>query len=203
MTPGSLPPWPAGSVAHGPVVLGAFSPRDVPMAQELSTDPYVPLVGTLPANASLEQASDWVDRQRGRWAEGAGFSFGIAEASTDRAVGGAGLWLSALAHGRATAGYSVVPSAPGTRIRDGGADRADLVRVDHSGAAPDRALHRALEYRLDRYRRTGRLPARGPAAQPPGDRRAPPGHAALRQRQGRWLLAPSRTGGTGATRTRP
>jgi [ribosomal protein S5]-alanine N-acetyltransferase len=48
----------------------------------------------LPANASREQASDWVDRQRGRWAEGAGFSFAIAEASTDRAVGGIGLWLA-------------------------------------------------------------------------------------------------------------
>jgi RimJ/RimL family protein N-acetyltransferase len=59
-------------------MLRQFSARDVPMAQELSTDPYVPLVGTLPANASLEQASDWVDRQRGRWAEGAGFSFAIA-----------------------------------------------------------------------------------------------------------------------------
>ena len=91
MTPGSLPPWSTRPVAQGPVVLRQFSARDVPMAQELSTDPYVPLVATLPANASLEQASDWVDRQRGRWAEGAGFSFAIAEASTDRAVGGIGL----------------------------------------------------------------------------------------------------------------
>jgi hypothetical protein len=37
-----------------------------------------------------------VDRQRGCWTEVAGFSFAIAEASTDRAVGGIGLWLSAL-----------------------------------------------------------------------------------------------------------
>jgi hypothetical protein len=44
MTPGSLPPWP---VAHGPVMLREFSARDVPMAQELSTDPYVPFVGNL------------------------------------------------------------------------------------------------------------------------------------------------------------
>ena len=82
MTPGSLPPWPTRPVAQGPVVLRQFSARDVPMAQELSTDPYVPFVGTLPANASREQALDWVDRQRGRWAEGEGFSFAIAEAST-------------------------------------------------------------------------------------------------------------------------
>ncbi len=64
MTPAGLPSWPAAPVAYGPVVLRQFSDRDVPMAQELSTDPYVPLVGSLPANASREQARDWVDRQR-------------------------------------------------------------------------------------------------------------------------------------------
>src|SRR5438093_72040 len=67
MTPAGLPPWPAAPVAHGPVVLRQFTADDVPMAQELATDPYVPLVGSLPANASREQARDWVDRQRGRW----------------------------------------------------------------------------------------------------------------------------------------
>ena len=70
MTPAGLPPWPTAPVAYGPVVLRQFTDRDVPMAQELSTDPYVPLVGSLPAHASREQARDWVDRQRGRLAEG-------------------------------------------------------------------------------------------------------------------------------------
>ena len=100
-------------MAYGPVVLRRFSVRDVPMAQELSADPYVPLTGSLPANASRKEAQDWVDRQRGRLAEGAGFSFAIAEAATGQAVGAIGLWLAGLAHGRATAGYSVVPSARG------------------------------------------------------------------------------------------
>jgi ribosomal-protein-alanine N-acetyltransferase len=113
MTPAGLPPWPTAPVAYGPVVLRQFSDRDVPMAQELSTDPYVPLVGSLPADANREQARDWVNRQRGRLAEGYGFSFAIAEADTDLAVGGIGLWLTALAHGRATAGYSVISSARG------------------------------------------------------------------------------------------
>ena len=56
MTPAGLPSWPTAPVAYGPVVLRQFSDRDVPMAQELATDPYVPLVGSLPANASREQA---------------------------------------------------------------------------------------------------------------------------------------------------
>jgi len=33
-------------VTHGPVVLRQFTVRDVPMARDLSTDPYVPLVGS-------------------------------------------------------------------------------------------------------------------------------------------------------------
>lgn len=116
MTPGDLPPWPTWSVGYGPVVLREFSALDVPMARELSTDPYVPLIGSLPANASQQQARDWVDRQRGRLAEGVGFSFAIVETSSDHAVGGIGLWLAALAQGRATAGYSVIPSARGRGV---------------------------------------------------------------------------------------
>jgi [ribosomal protein S5]-alanine N-acetyltransferase len=116
MMPPDLPPWPADPPAYGPVVLREFADGDVPMVRELSTDPYVPLIGTLPANASEREALEWIDRQRGRLAEGTGFSFVIAEAGTDRALGGTGLWLAPLAHGRATAGYSVAPSARGRGI---------------------------------------------------------------------------------------
>ena len=84
MTPTDLPPWPTGPVAYGPVVLREFEVRDVPMAIEASTDPYIPLIGTLPANASEQEAQDWVDRQRGRLAEGLGLSFAIAETDTVR-----------------------------------------------------------------------------------------------------------------------
>jgi [ribosomal protein S5]-alanine N-acetyltransferase len=114
-TPG-LPPWPAEPVAYGPVVLRQFSDLDVPMVMEMSTDPYVPLIGSLPADTSPQEAQAWIERQRGRLAEGAGFSFAIAEADTDRAVGGVGLWLRALAQGRAEVGYSVIPSARGRGI---------------------------------------------------------------------------------------
>ena len=114
--PIDLPPWPSEPVTYGPVVLREFAEGDVPMVRELSTDPYVPLIGSLPANATQREAQDWIDRQRGRLAEGAGFSFAVAEAATNRAVGGIGLWLAALAHGRATAGYSVAPSARGRGV---------------------------------------------------------------------------------------
>jgi ribosomal-protein-alanine N-acetyltransferase len=113
VTTAEMPPWPTSPVAYGPVVLRRFSALDVPMVRELSTDPYVPLIGTLPPNASEREAQAYIDRQLGRLAEGIGLSFAIAEAGTDRAVGGIGLWLRDLVHGRATAGYFVTPSARG------------------------------------------------------------------------------------------
>jgi RimJ/RimL family protein N-acetyltransferase len=109
----SLPPWPARPPAHGGVVLRPFTDDDVPMVLDLATDPYVPLIGTLPAHATEAEAMDWLARNRGRWAEGRGFSFAIAEAATGRAVGGLGVWLAELPHGRAEIGYSVMPGARG------------------------------------------------------------------------------------------
>ena len=111
-----LPPWPAVRPAHGPVTLREFTSADVPMALELSTDPYVPLIGTLPAHATSDQALEWIDRQRGRLGEGIGYSFAIAEADTDLGVGSIGLWLTGLAQGRTSAGYFVTPSARGRGI---------------------------------------------------------------------------------------
>jgi RimJ/RimL family protein N-acetyltransferase len=83
------------------------------MVRDLATDPYVPLIGTLPAHATVEEARAYVERQRGRWAEGRGFSFAVAEAATGRAVGGIGLWLAGLAAGRAEIGYAIAPGARG------------------------------------------------------------------------------------------
>lgn len=81
------PPWPATAPRHGSVVLREFRDVDVHVALELSRDPYVPLIGTLPADATPRQAEAWIARQQGRLAEGRGFSFAIADAGSDRAVG--------------------------------------------------------------------------------------------------------------------
>ena len=140
MTPADLPSWPTEPVAYGPVVLRAFEDRDVPMAIQASTDPYIPLIGTLPPNASQQEAQDWVDRQRGRLAEGLGFSFAIAEADTDRAVGGIGLWLVGLRQGRATVGYSIIPSARGRGL----AAAALIAVTEFAWTIP--ALHRIELY---------------------------------------------------------
>lgn len=83
------------------------------MIQDLSSDPYVPMIGSLDFNASPAQAVAYIDRQHDRLASGAGYSFCVADAQTDEPLGGAGLWLQGLAAGRATAGYAIAPAARG------------------------------------------------------------------------------------------
>ncbi len=104
--------WPAVEPAWGRVQLRAFDKTDVAMVRELATDPYLPLVGTLPADADASAARDWIGRQHGRLDEGIGFSFCVADRD-GRPLGSAGLWTRGLVGGRATAGYAVRPSARG------------------------------------------------------------------------------------------
>ncbi|MGC0143639.1 GNAT family N-acetyltransferase [Pseudactinotalea sp. Z1732] len=108
-----LPPWPDTPPRHGRVLLRAVTEQDVTMARDLSTDPYVPATGSLPARATPSQARAWVRRQQRRHAEGSGFSFTIAVAATGRAVGHCGLWLREFGAGRASAGYALAPFARG------------------------------------------------------------------------------------------
>lgn len=69
------------------VRLRAFRDTDVPMLLDLSTDPYVPATGSLPANATPEEALAYIERQRDRLVTGAGYSFCAAvEAPTRRSV---------------------------------------------------------------------------------------------------------------------
>lgn len=111
-----LPPWPATPPRHGSVLLREFTDEDVQLAVELGRDPYVPLIGSLSAHASIEEALDWIHRQQGRYAEGAGLAFAVADANTNEAVGTIGLWLRNLAAGRASAGYSVPASRRGRGV---------------------------------------------------------------------------------------
>ncbi|MGW4127059.1 GNAT family N-acetyltransferase [Amycolatopsis japonica] len=52
--------------AHGSVVLREFTDADVRLALELGEDPYIPLIGGLPAHPTRQQAEEWVRRQRRR-----------------------------------------------------------------------------------------------------------------------------------------
>jgi [ribosomal protein S5]-alanine N-acetyltransferase len=105
-----LPFWPTTPPTYGSVVLRAFTDEDAHLAVELGDDPYIPLIGSLPAHPTAQQALEWIHRQRGRLAEGTGLSFVIADAESGNAVGAIGLSLRDLPVGRATAGYAVAPA---------------------------------------------------------------------------------------------
>jgi [ribosomal protein S5]-alanine N-acetyltransferase len=111
-----LPSWPTTPPACGSVVLRAFRDEDAHLAVELGEDPYIPLIGSLPAHPTAQQALAWIHRQQGQLAERGRFSFAIADAESDRAVGAIGLGLRDLEAGRATAGYAVSPLHRGRGI---------------------------------------------------------------------------------------
>jgi RimJ/RimL family protein N-acetyltransferase len=133
--------WPDWAPSHGGVVLRAFELPDVDMVRELATDPYVPLIGTLPAQADEQQAAAWIDRQRARFEQGVGFPFVIAEVGTGTALGTIGLSVTGWQHhGRATVGYSVAPSARGRGVA------TDALRAVTAFAWSLPALHRLEAY---------------------------------------------------------
>jgi [ribosomal protein S5]-alanine N-acetyltransferase len=111
-----LPTWPIIPPTYGSVVLRAFTDEDAHLAVELGEDPYIPLIGSLPARPTAQQALEWIHRQHGQLAERARFSFAIADAESDNAVGAIGLGLRDLSAGRATAGYVVSPAHRGRGI---------------------------------------------------------------------------------------
>ena len=88
-----LPTWPTTPPAHGCVVLREFADEDAHLAVELGDDPYIPLIGSLPAQPTAEQGLAWIRRQRGQLTERERFSFAIADPESNKAVGAIGLGL--------------------------------------------------------------------------------------------------------------
>lgn len=87
------------------VRLRPFRDDDVEMVMAASLDPLIPLIGTLAADAGLEAARAWIERQRGRSRDGDGWSFAVADLDTDRAMGQIGLFTRTVGPGRASIGY--------------------------------------------------------------------------------------------------
>lgn len=102
---------PATPPMSGGIVLRSFNASDTGMLRDLATDPYVSLIGSLPANVNEQQALEFIERQHSRLESGIGYSFCVADLADDTALGTAGLWITDLMKGRATVGYTVAPSA--------------------------------------------------------------------------------------------
>lgn len=111
--PGETWIWPSDPPRSGDVLLRAFRDEDADAVVSLARDPYIPTIGSIPFQASREEAADWIAAQRRRLQERAGFAFVIADRLSGTCVGFAGLWLRTIETGTATGGYSIVPEHRG------------------------------------------------------------------------------------------
>ena len=96
-----------------PFRLRPWSPADVPVVMAASGDRLIPLITTVPASGTESAALAFIERQRRRLSEGSGFSFAIADAASNNAVGQIGLGLKNHQHGRAGIGYWIAPGHRG------------------------------------------------------------------------------------------
>jgi [ribosomal protein S5]-alanine N-acetyltransferase len=87
------------------VALRRFRATDVGLVVSVADDPIVPRVTTVPTSGRHDDALAFIERQHDRLTVGIGYSFAIAHAATDEALGQIGLWLQD--HGRASVGYWV------------------------------------------------------------------------------------------------
>lgn len=110
-------------LTHGRATLRAFRPEDAPVIQQAGSDPYIRLLTGLDVD-DVEGALAYTRRQALRSERGLGFSFAIADSTSDLLVGQIGLWLRDHApdgasgyreevHGRAALGYWIAPAERG------------------------------------------------------------------------------------------
>lgn len=96
------------------LILRAFGPEDVSTVLEASTDPRIPAITTVPSHPDSAAAAVFIQRQHQRAETGEGYSFAIATAAGEAAIGQIGLWP--LSRERASIGYWIVPSARGRGV---------------------------------------------------------------------------------------
>jgi RimJ/RimL family protein N-acetyltransferase len=100
----------------GPVLLRPFDLSDLRLIRQASADPYIPAITSIPPVYSDDEGRAFIERQHSRAIDGHGYPFVIADPATpSRGVGGLGLWLQEIEHGRASIGYWMASSARGQR----------------------------------------------------------------------------------------
>lgn len=104
---------PQPTLDAGSFVLRPFAVDDLDLVRAAGTDPYIPLITTVPAVFTEAEGMRFIERQWERERQGAGYSFVIADARTGEGVGQIGLWLADASYGRAQVGYWVAPRRRG------------------------------------------------------------------------------------------
>ena len=98
------------------VVLRAFVDGDAHLIQDVSTDPFIPLITSVPDVPDIEAARAFLHRQQARLDDHAGYSLAIADSASNEALGQIGLWLPDLMQGRVSIGYWVAARHRGRGI---------------------------------------------------------------------------------------
>lgn len=115
------------------IVLREFGRRDLAAVVAAGEDPLIPLITTVPSSGDTDEARSWVDRQHRRLRDGIGYSFCIARASDDQALGQIGLWPHRHGRGRATIGYWIVPTFRGAGLATRALGLVSGWGVEHPG----------------------------------------------------------------------
>ena len=93
--------------------LREWTDRDVNAVVEAGWDPLIPLITTVPAQGTSDQAREFITRQQDRLASAHGYAFAIAQKRSNEAVGHFYVHLANLHHGRLTLGYWLTASSRG------------------------------------------------------------------------------------------
>ena len=99
----------------GDLVLREWRDTDVELIREVSNDPYIPLITSVPTDYSEEAGLAFIQRQRERLTSREGYAFVIAD-DRDRAIGATGVWIRNIDRGRAAIGYWLNSSARGRGV---------------------------------------------------------------------------------------
>jgi RimJ/RimL family protein N-acetyltransferase len=73
-------------------VLRRWTIGDLSLVQSASIDPVIPRITSVPTTDDPDEARAFVERQDVRPTSGEGYSFAIADAASDEALGQIGLW---------------------------------------------------------------------------------------------------------------
>lgn len=90
-----------------------FELEDIALVKEASKDDLIPLITSIPSLYSDDEGVSYIQRQLARYDYGEGFSFAIAEAIENRAIGSIYVGLKNFDEGRVSIGYWLVKSARG------------------------------------------------------------------------------------------
>lgn len=148
-----------------PLLLRSFNGKDVPLIQEASADPLIPLITTVPRTTDATAALAFVERQHSRVESGQGYSFAVADSTTGEAVGQIGALAAGPVGGTSNRRLLDCRLTPSSGL--GWACAGGRVQLGSSAPrrAPAAAVRRALERGVLSGRRGSWVPAGGAAAQ--------------------------------------